>query len=192
MRLSPSLHVGPETRSCMSVSDIINIFFHSVLFQLPTVTFHGLKIFLSVKTSPLCLPLNLLLKILFKKTFPVPWKDILLHFFSVDFVILPSALGSLIHLVSRNNSVLFFSIKWASFPSGIYETVHSSAFDLWYIEFPFTQPPFSQVSIKLPWSICLFFCQFCCALMLCQYLGGQIPLLSSFLLSWMYLNVLLQ
>lgn len=58
-------------------------------------------------------------------------------FFSVDFVILPLALGSLNHLVSRNNSVLFFSIEWASFPSGIYETVHPSPFDLWYIEFPF-------------------------------------------------------
>lgn len=134
---SPSLHVGPETRSCMSLLDIINIFFHLVLFQLSIFTFHGLKIFLSVKTSPLSLPLNLLLKILFKKTFPVPWKDTLLHFFSVDFVILPLALGSSIHLVSRNNSVLFFSIEWASFPSGIYETVHSSPFDLWYIEFPF-------------------------------------------------------
>lgn len=69
--------------------------------------------------------------------FSCPLKRYTLHFFSVDFVISPLALGSVIHLVSRNNSVLFFSIEWASFPSEIYETVHSFPFDLWYIEFPF-------------------------------------------------------
>lgn len=126
------------------------IFSFSLVLELSIFTFKDWKS-LSVKTSPLSLPLNQFsLKILFKKTFPVPWKDTLLHFFSVDFVILPLALGSSIHLVSRNNSVLFFSIEWASFSQ--WNLWNSPFFPIWFMVYwvSIYITTFSQVSIKLP------------------------------------------